>query len=66
MQSQSNFSSLCKGNLVPKEIRDKEGMRRFLESVSQFQRIINDSGHITMDQLSEAEILGERRENRNP
>jgi len=33
-------------------------MRRFLESVSQFQRIINDSGHITMDQLDEAEILG--------
>lgn len=58
MQSQSNFSSLCKGNLVPKEIRDKEGMRRFLESVSQFQRIINDSGHITMDQIGEGEILG--------
>jgi len=58
MQSQSNFSSLCKGNLVPKEIKDKEGMRRFLESVSQFQRIINDSGHITMNQLDESEILG--------
>ncbi|MDR6546520.1 conjugation system TraG family ATPase [Chryseobacterium rhizosphaerae] len=58
MRMQSNFSSLCKGNLIPKEIREKESMRRFVESVAQFQRIINDSGYIKMNQLEEADIIG--------
>lgn len=58
MHSKSNFSSLCRGNLIPKEVRDKEGIRRFLEAVSQFQRIMNDSGLVTMDQLNEIDILG--------
>lgn len=58
MRMQSNFSSLCKGNLIPKEIRDQEGMHRFLEAVAQFQRIINDSGYFKMHQLDESEIVG--------
>lgn len=58
MRMQSNFSSLCKGNLIPKEIKDKEGMRHFVEAVSQFQRIINDSGYVKMHQLNEDAILG--------
>lgn len=58
MRMQSNFSSLCKGNLIPKEIRDKEGMRRFVESVSQFQRILNDSGYVQMSQINEEAIVG--------
>ena len=44
MRMQSNFSSLCKGVLIPKEIRDKEVMSRFMEAVDQFERIMNDSG----------------------
>ncbi|MDR2270429.1 MAG: TraG family conjugative transposon ATPase [Sphingobacterium sp.] len=59
MRMQSNLSSLCKGNLIPKEVKDKEGVRLFLESVAQFQRIINDSGHIKMHQMCEAEIMGD-------
>lgn len=55
---QSNFSSLCKGNLISKEVRDREGMRRFVENVAQFQRIINDSGYIKMNQLEESDIIG--------
>lgn len=58
MRMQSNFSSLCKGVLVPKEIRDKETISRFMESVSQFERIINDSGFIKLERLSEEDIIG--------
>ncbi|GIM54041.1 TraG family conjugative transposon ATPase [Capnocytophaga cynodegmi] len=51
MQSQSNFSSLCKGNFLPKEVRNKEYISQFLEAVRQMERILNDSGflHITPD-----------------
>ncbi|AWG23873.1 TraG family conjugative transposon ATPase [Flavobacterium kingsejongi] len=58
MRMQSNFSSLCKGTLVPKEIRDKEVIHRFMEAVAQFERIVNDSGFIKLKRLSEDEIIG--------
>ncbi|PWN64161.1 TraG family conjugative transposon ATPase [Chryseobacterium viscerum] len=58
MRMQSNFSSLCKGILVPKEIRDKENISRLMESVSQFERIVNDSGLIKLERLSEEDIIG--------
>lgn len=37
---QSNFSTLCWGFLVPKEIKDKETVTKFLEEVGQFESII--------------------------
>jgi len=58
MRQQSNFSSLCKGVLIPKEIRDKEALQRFMEAVAQFERIINDSGLLKLERLTEAELLG--------
>ena len=58
MRMQSNLSSLCKGTLIPKEIRDKEVIYRFMEAVAQFERIINDSGFIKMQRLTEDEIIG--------
>jgi len=58
MRMQSNFSSLCKGSLIPKEIRDKEAIHRFMEAVVQFERIINDSGLIKLNRLSEEDIVG--------
>lgn len=58
MRMQSNFSSLCKGTLIPKEIRDRETIHGFMESVAQFERIINDSGFITIKRLTEDEIVG--------
>jgi conjugation system TraG family ATPase len=58
MRMQSNFSSLCKGVLIPKEIRDKEAVQHFMEAVAQFERIINDSGFIRLQRLSEEEIIG--------
>ncbi|MCT3944639.1 TraG family conjugative transposon ATPase [Elizabethkingia anophelis] len=58
MRMQSNFSSLCKGVLIPKDIRDKDTIRRFMEAVAQFERIVNDSGLISMQRLSEEDITG--------
>lgn len=58
MRMQSNFSSLCKGVLIPKEMRDKDSIHRFMEAVSQFERIINDSGFVRLEQLDEEAIVG--------
>ncbi|MEL1243876.1 TraG family conjugative transposon ATPase [Flavobacterium sp. DGU11] len=58
MQMQSNFSSLCRGRLVPKEARDKETVHQFMEAVAQFERIINDSGLVRITRMSEEDIVG--------
>jgi len=58
MRMQSNFSSLCRGMLVPKEMRDREAIHKFMEAVTQFERIMNDSGLITLQRLNEGEITG--------
>ena len=43
---------------IPQEIRDGEAVTRFLESVAQMERILNDSGLLRVDRLTEAEIVG--------
>jgi conjugation system TraG family ATPase len=58
MRTQSNFSSLCRGKLVPKEARDKEAVHQFMEAVAQFERIVNDSGLVKMNRLTEEDIVG--------
>ena len=58
MRQQSNFNTLCRGFLVPKEIRDKETVNRFLEAVGQFERIMNDSGFVKLTRLTDDEIVG--------
>lgn len=58
MRSQSNFSALCRGNLVPKEMLDRDAMQRFVEAVAQFEAILNDSGYISLSRLSEDDIIG--------
>lgn len=55
---QSNFSTLCRGKILPKEVKDKETVIRFLESVDQFERIMNDSGFVSLQRLSPDEITG--------
>lgn len=62
MKMQSNFSSLCKGILIPKEIRDKELVSRFMEAVDQFERIINDSGYLLLERMTADEITGRDKE----
>ena len=51
-RSRSNFSILCRGNIIPKEVRDKDAVSRFLESVDQFERILNDSVFIRLERLT--------------
>jgi len=58
MRMQSNFSSLCRGKLIPKEARDKEAVHQFMEAVAQFERIVNDSGLVKMLRLTEEDIVG--------
>ena len=57
-RQESTFSTLCKGKIVPKEIEDKETVTKFLEAVGQFERIMNDSGFITLRRLQADEIVG--------
>ena len=57
-RSQSNFSILCRGNIIPKEVRDKETVSLFLESVDQFERILNDSAFSRLERLTTDEIVG--------
>lgn len=57
-RQQSNWNTLCRKFLVPKEIQDKETMERFMESVGQFESIVNDSGLIRLERLSTEEITG--------
>ena len=54
----SDFNTLCRGFLLPKEITDKDAAARFLEAVEQFERIMNDSGHIKLRRLEKDEITG--------
>lgn len=54
---QSNFSSLCRGFIVPKEV-NKDVTNHFLEAVGQFEQIVNDSGFIKLKRLASDEITG--------
>ena len=57
MRQQSNFSTLCRGRITPKEL-NHEMVVKFMESVEQFERIINDTGYIKLRRLSDDEIIG--------
>lgn len=62
MRQQSNWNTLCRGHIVPKEIQDKETAVKFIEAVEQFARILNDSGHIKLRRLSDDELTGTDKE----
>lgn len=57
-RTQSNFNTLCRGFIVPKEIKDKEAMTKFIEAVGQFASIMNESGFIKLHRLTTDEIVG--------
>ena len=61
-RQQSNWNTLCRGFLVPKEIRDKETVERFMEAVGQFESIVNDSGLARLERLTTEEITGTENE----
>lgn len=58
MMQQSNFSTLCRGNIIPKEIQDTDEMNAFIESVSQFEHIINSSGLLKLVRLTPDDLVG--------
>ena len=57
MRQQSNFNTLCRGFIVPKEV-NKDAIAKFMESVGQFERIMNDSGFVQLTQLTAEQIVG--------
>lgn len=57
-RTQSNFSTLCRGFIIPKDIQDKEAVLKFIEAVGQFERIMNDSGFINLTRLRSEDITG--------
>ena len=62
MRRQSNWSTLCRGHIIPKEIQDRETAVKFMEAVEQFARILNDSGRIRLRRLSDDELTGTEKE----
>lgn len=61
MRQQSNFSTLCRGRITPKEL-NHEMIVGFMEAVGQFERIINDTGYISLRRLSDDELTGTEKE----
>lgn len=57
-RQQSNFSILCRGNIIPREVKSRDAVTAFLECVDQFVQIMNDSGFITLERLSTDDIIG--------
>ena len=54
----SDFSTLCRGHILPREIADRDTAARFLEAVEQFERIMNDSGKVSLRRMPPEEITG--------
>lgn len=57
-RTQSNFSTLCRGFIIPKDIKDREVATKFLEAVGQFASILNESGYLKLHRLTDDEIIG--------
>ncbi|MCD7793580.1 MAG: TraG family conjugative transposon ATPase, partial [Alistipes sp.] len=58
LRQTSASSTLCRGFIVPREMRDTDAVTRFLEAAEQMERILNDSGLVRVERLTEAEIVG--------
>ena len=57
MRRRSDFSSLCRGFIVPQEIRDTESVTLFLDAAEQMRRILCDAGFIRLEPLTADEIV---------
>ena len=58
MRRRSTFSTLCRGFIVPQEVRDAEGIARFLDAVGQAESILRESGFVQLRRLTAEEIVG--------
>ena len=57
-RQQGAFNTLCRGFIVPKEIQDRDEIAKFIEAVSQFEGIVNESGLIRLSRLKSDQIVG--------
>lgn len=62
MRQTSAFSILCRGFIIPKEIRDKESVSRFLDAVGQMESILNESGLVQLVRMPTEDIIGTEEE----
>ena len=58
MRQTSASSVLCRGFIVPREMRDPDAVTRFLEAAEQMECILNDSGLVCVERITESEIVG--------
>jgi conjugation system TraG family ATPase len=57
-KQQSTFNALGRGFILPKEIKNKETVWRFVEAINQFEQIVNDSDFIKLKRLTAEQITG--------
>ena len=55
--SSSVFSSLLKRTIVPDETIQPKHYQDFMSHIGQFEKILSDSGFVTMKQLNDAELV---------
>src|SRR5258708_26540532 len=56
--SSSVFSNLIRRTLVPEETITPQRMQEFLDSAGQFERILKDSGFISVQRIKDDELVG--------
>ncbi|MBD0279460.1 MAG: TraG family conjugative transposon ATPase, partial [Flavisolibacter sp.] len=56
----SLFSSLIRRSIVPEQTLQPQHLQDFLDSCSQFRRILEDSGFITLRRLTDEELMSGR------
>lgn len=56
--SSSVFSNLIRRSIVPEETLSAQRMQEFLDGAGQFERILKDSGFVTLTRLSNEQLTG--------
>lgn len=57
----SLFSNLLRRSIVPEQTLKPQLLQDFLDSAGQFERIVKDSGFITLRRLTDSELSGEKK-----
>ena len=60
--STSLFSTLTKRNIVPVETVNDQKLQEFMDSVAQFERILQDSGFVRLRRIKDTELTGSKNE----
>lgn len=58
--SNSMLSSLCKSSLVPEQTTNPQKLQEFLDSAGQFERILSDSGFVSLKRLKGESLTGSK------